>query len=166
MTRTQQQTGGKEAGQNAPAAGLRLVEENATMKQYRYYSDSLSRNMVRSVKRHLPKIGAPLAVRGICHGKGSGWYEVIVRGTLGKLVLRGCSWGYGGEGPHATRDVLVELGVQPGVADDVAFRTANSDVGQGGTVRTKRGTFRGASVGKEYFTVNLETGVATISPRA
>ena len=140
---------------------------NATMKsQYRYYSSTLSRNMVPAVKRHLPKIGTPLAVRGLCHGKFSGWYDVVIKGTLGKLCLRGCSWGYGGEGPHATRDVLVELGVQPGIADDVAFRTDNRDVGQGGTVRTRRGTFRGASVGKEYFSVNLETGVATISPTA
>lgn len=132
-----------------------IKEMNKMKAQYRYYSDSLSRKMVPSLKRHLPKIGEPMTVRGVCQGKFNGWYEVIVTGKLGKLVLRGCSWGYGGEGPHATRDVLVALGVNKEAAETVAFTTPNGDVGQGGTVKTRRGKFRGAAVGKEYFRLHL-----------
>lgn len=125
-------------------------------KTYRYYSPSLSRHMLPAVDKHLPKIGAPLSVEARCEGKGTGWYELIVRGTLGKLVLRGCSWGYMGEGSRATRDVLVRLGVSKFMADNLAFTTPNHDVGGAEMVRSRRGKFRPATVGKVYFKVKLE----------
>ena len=83
-----------------------------TTKRYRYYSEAVSYKTLKAFTRHLPKIGMPTKVEGIYHGKNP-WYEVIVTGTAGKLVLRGCSWGYGGEGPRATEAVLKALGCHP-----------------------------------------------------
>lgn len=98
-------------------------------KKYRYYSTSESRNTLRALDRHLSKIGCPTEVKAVAHGKGWGWYELIVTGMLGKIVLRGCSWGYTGTGPHATRDVLVKLGIPQTEADALAFTTDGKDVG-------------------------------------
>ena len=121
-------------------------------KLYRYFSSSLSRHAVPALKRHLPKIGTPLLARGLCHGKHSGWYELVVRGTNGRIVLRGCSWGYRGEGPHATRDALVLLGIPQHEADRIAFTTPGQDVGNGQTR------------GKEHFRLHLLPQPVTISP--
>jgi hypothetical protein len=123
--------------------------QNATMK-YRYYSSTQSRHTLRSLDRHLPKIGCPEKVEARCEGKHGGWYELVVTGMLGKIVLRGCSWGYHGEGPHATRDALLKLGLPQWEADSLAFTTPNADVGAG-MRQTRRGKFTGASVGKVYF---------------
>ena len=123
------------------------------MKRYRYYSSSLSRHMVPALNKHLPKIGCPTEVRAICHGgrpSDPGWYELVVTGMLGKLVLRGCSWGYGGEGPHATRDVLTALGVRSYEANELAFQTPNHDVGISATKRVGD-HFAPAVKGKVYF---------------
>lgn len=85
--------------------------------------------MLRSVKRHLPKIGCPLTVRATSHGAHLGWYELVVTGKLGKLVLRGCSWGYNGEGCGATVDILKELGIPEHEAKTIVATTSNNDVG-------------------------------------
>ena len=93
------------------------------MKQkYTHYSSSLSCFTKRSLSRHLAKIGPVESVEATFVGKKHGaWYALVVRGTLGKLVLRGCSWGYRGEGPRATRDALLSLGVDQETADGHAF---------------------------------------------
>jgi hypothetical protein len=83
---------------------------------------------MRSVERHLPKIGIPLTVRATSHGKFNGWYRLIISGTLGKLILKGCSWGYNGEGCRATESVLRYLGLNPWEVSD-ALRSSNDDVG-------------------------------------
>lgn len=77
--------------------------------------------MDRSLTRHLPKIGTPRKVEGIYHGKNA-WFRLIITGTLGKIVLRGCSWGYGGEGPRATLNILQRLGCHPFDCEQIAFR--------------------------------------------
>lgn len=107
--------------------------------------------MLPALEKHLPKVGCPTKVEARCEGSGSGWFELVVTGMLGKLVLRGCSWGYRGEGPRATRDVLVKLGVPQHEADALAFSTPSADVGQGLTRLSKSGRHVGASVGKVYF---------------
>ena len=118
--------------------------KNATRQgKYRFYSSSLSRHMVRSVERHLPKIGCPLHVRAISHGANNGWYELIVTGMLGKLVLRGCSWGYYGEGCRATQAVLTMLGVHYWDVERAAFQTPNKTVGEA------------AGKGQEFFKFHL-----------
>lgn len=113
------------------------------MKKYRYYSSSLSRHMVPALKRHIAKIGCPLTARGINHGRGNGWYELVISGEKGKLVLRGCSWGYKGEGPHATRDVLMLLGIPQHEAEEIAFKTNGAAVGTMG------------AKGRQFFKVHL-----------
>lgn len=125
------------------------------MSRYRFYSRSESRHMLAAVDRHISKVGTPLKAEAICAGKGTGWYELVVTGTAGKLVLRGCSWGYSGEGSRATRDVLVRLGIGLLEAEELAFRTPNADVGGSETVRSRRGKFRPATAGKVYFKVHL-----------
>lgn len=89
--------------------------------KYRYYSDSLSRKMVPALEKHLSKIGKPLKVEGLYHGKNP-WFELVVTGEAGKLVLRGCSWGYYGEGPRATEAVLRKLGVHSFDVEQIAFK--------------------------------------------
>ncbi len=105
-----------------------MKTESKFKYKYRYVSSSLSRHMISAVEKYLPKIGKPQNVRGIFAGGRNNsrpWYRVIISGENGKLVLRGCSWGYGGEGPHATRDVLLKLGVDQFIADKAAFRSDN-----------------------------------------
>ena len=40
-------------------------------------------------------------------------YNLRIIGSKGGIYLSGCSCGYSGEGPHGTRQILVELGVEP-----------------------------------------------------
>lgn len=132
--------------------------------KYRYYSSTLSRHMLPALDKHLPKIGCPTKVEARCEGGGNGWFELVVTGMLGKLVLRGCSWGYRGEGPHATRDVLVKLGYSQHEADALAFNTPGNDVGTGAT-RVAKSRVRGdhyypAAKGKVYFRRALMPQVA------
>jgi len=113
---------------NQKAGGSRRSPRGASrkhMKQYRYYSSSLSRHMARSLDKHLAKIGEPTRVEGHYRGgrrNSNPWFFVVIFGTAGKLCLKGCSWGYGGEGPHATKAVLTRLGVHPFDVDTVCFK--------------------------------------------
>ena len=84
-----------------------------------------TRHSLRSFSRHLAKIGKPRYGRGIFAGKHP-WYEVVIRGERGSLVLGGCSWGYYGEGSHGTEEVLTKLGVPKIQAEDIAFKADNS----------------------------------------
>jgi len=127
------------------------MKTNATKSKYRYYSPSLSRHMLPALDRHLAKVGRLKSVKAVCAGRGSGWYELVVTGEAGKLVLRGCSWGYYGEGCRATRDVLVRLGFPIIEAEHLAFTTPNKDVGGSEAVRSRRGKFRPAALNKVYF---------------
>lgn len=108
-----------------------VAHPNATMKNhYRYYSSSLSRHTLRSLDKHLHKIGTPLTATGESRGdRRTGWFCLVVRGTAGTIYLRGCSWGYGGEGPHATYHALIKLGVPHGEARKAAFTTSGDKVG-------------------------------------
>ena len=75
--------------------------------KYKYVSSTLSRHTLRSLDRHLVKIGEIKTIRAMYSDRT--WYRLIVTGTTGRLVLRGCSWGYGGEGPQATEAALRRL---------------------------------------------------------
>lgn len=98
------------------------------MSRYRYYGPSLSRTVLPALDKHLPKIGCPVKVEARCEGVGHGWYELVVTGMLGKLVLRGCSWGYHGEGSRATEAVLRRLGLDWDAAT-LSYQTPNQEVG-------------------------------------
>jgi len=105
--------------------------------KYRFRSSTLSRHAVPSLIKHLSKIGLPRYVRGIYAGKNP-WYSIAIRGDNGTIVLRGCSWGYHGEGPHATVAVLRMLGINEPEAKLVAFNTPNTDMPQSGTKQAFR----------------------------
>jgi len=96
--------------------------------QYRHHSTyGLTRHALRSFERHLPKIGEPLDVQGaFVKMKHGAWYSVIIHGTDGSLVLRGCSWGYSGEGPRGTEQVLKALGVHPFDVHACAFEAPDA----------------------------------------
>lgn len=90
--------------------------------------DGLSRNVQRCLQRHIEKIGVPTEVTGYFGGrKHNPWYRVAVVGTAGRIVLTGCAWGYGGEGPQATEQLLRNLGVHPFDAIQVSRRADNRD---------------------------------------
>jgi hypothetical protein len=69
--------------------------------------------------------------------------EVIrVTGTHGTVRLFGLCWGYGGEGPHALRDLLMFLGLKAGHAGLVAFqmpRRGHSELGVDWTLEFNAG---------------------------
>jgi hypothetical protein len=44
-------------------------------------------------------------------------YTFKALGERGEIWLSGCNCGYGGEGPHGTKKILVELGIKDDVAD-------------------------------------------------
>jgi hypothetical protein len=52
---------------------------------------------------------------------------VMVIGTRGSARFEGFLWGYGGEGPHGLRNLLLMLGVPIGVAKHVAFDKTRQD---------------------------------------
>jgi len=79
-------------------------------RKYTYTApNSLSRSVKGQIKKHLPKIGKLVSV--VATFSDSDWYKLTINGEDGRVILRGCSWGYSGEGCHATYDVLTELGV-------------------------------------------------------
>ena len=119
------------SGNKNPAKNIKnpMLKNPTATRKYVYRSSSLSRHMIRSLDRHMAKIGTPLYARGISHGNYGGWYRVIVAGTNGRLVLKGCSWGYSGEGCRATESVLIRLGCPMAEIEQAAFRTPNTGVG-------------------------------------
>ena len=101
--------------------------------KYRHRSIAGStRHSLRSFYRHFHKIGTPRYVRGVFAGKPYPWYSVIIRGTRGSLLLRGCGWGYSGEGPRGTEEVLTKLGCHPFDVQRCAFEAPNKDVPKSG----------------------------------
>ena len=99
-------------------------------KEYRHRSQSSTRYSLLAFQKYLPKIGQPLYVRGIWAGGYKGipnpWYRLVIRGTKGSLILPGCSWGYGGEGPHGTEEVLKALHIHPFDVQQIAFQAPNT----------------------------------------
>jgi hypothetical protein len=125
------------------------------MKNYTYTQQvGCSSQSLKSLDRHVAKIGDVVMVRGYYGGrKLNPWYRLAVRGTRGTLYLTGCSWGYSGQGPRTTADVMVKLGVPRGYAERVAFNTSNED-----TNRPMHLSF-----GKTAFVVTSGTIAALIS---
>jgi hypothetical protein len=50
---------------------------------------------------------------------------VMVTGENGTARFSGCQWGYGGSGPHLTRDLLMQCGLPKVEADAIAFKSTN-----------------------------------------
>lgn len=75
--------------------------------------------------RALKKIGKVLYVKGYRYfGRYHTSHEaVLVRGEKGSVRFGGLLWGYGGEGPRGTHELLTLLGVPADRAWEVAFQT-------------------------------------------
>lgn len=92
------------------------------VRTYRHRSVESTRTALRSWSKFRHKIGTPRYVRGIFSGsKTYPWYRVVVRGDRGSIVLRGCSWGFSGEGPRGTEEVLRSLSIPPFYCIHAAF---------------------------------------------
>jgi hypothetical protein len=91
------------------------------MQSYRFRdcTAGVTRISLRSLKKHLDKIGKPRDILGYsvnykpCKTRPYGTNEirVRVRGEDGYLVLKGFLWGYGGEGPSGLKQLFKKLGV-------------------------------------------------------
>jgi hypothetical protein len=102
--------------------------------RYRYRFCNCSSKVMPAAKRHLWKLGTLISIQGYrYHGRYCTDHEaVLIRGTKGTARMSGVCWGYGGEGPHALRDLLLLLGVDKATADKTAFTTPRSDSHVGG----------------------------------
>jgi len=52
---------------------------------------------------------------------------IMVYGEHGTARFEGLSWGYGGEGPRGTHQLLIACGVPDTLAKDAAFKTNRQD---------------------------------------
>lgn len=103
---------------------------------YRYRYEGPSRNVVSRFVKHADRIGKVVKVvaKRFVSTRSYMWegerrsyttdHEVLmVYGETGTARLSGCCWGYGGEGPHAVRDLLVAVGLPNADADRFAFES-------------------------------------------
>jgi len=85
------------------------------MYYHRARHPGITRISLRSMHRHLSKIGTPLWAEAYSmnvktrNGDSSRCY-VVVTGTTGKIRFGGFSWGYHGEGPRGLQALLDALG--------------------------------------------------------
>lgn len=122
---------------------LKATEIKKPARKYRYRSPLCgSVTTPTYVKRHLAKLGEIKTIRGYRYerwnakrdeqGRIVGSYRtvheaVLVIGLRGSARFSGVCWGYGGSGPHALRDALVEAGVRNDLASQTAFTATRRD---------------------------------------
>jgi hypothetical protein len=90
---------------------------------YRYLNNSGSTaRCLLGVSRHLHKVGEVKSVEAYDYHTIRGGVPVTntrvkVKGTLGYAAFIGLNFGYGGKGPHGTRQLLTRLGVPNTLVD-------------------------------------------------
>jgi hypothetical protein len=92
---------------------------------YRYRCEKGTTRAARAMFHKCAKLGAISEVRGVRYYArhiGATQERVFVVGPYGTARFDGLCWGYGGEGPHGLRDLLMFLGLGRDVAEAVAFR--------------------------------------------
>jgi hypothetical protein len=96
---------------------------------YRYrYKGGTTRGAISRFTTPLAKLGKLLYVRAYRYQGIHGLNEaVLVRGENGTARFSGLCWGYGGEGPRGTAQLLIALGVNPDTAQTLAFKTPRKD---------------------------------------
>lgn len=97
---------------------------------YRYrYNGGTTRGARDRFAKIIAKLGTILSVKGYRYfGRYGTTHEaVMVKGTKGTARFGGCLWGYGGEGPRGTHELLLTLGVDAKLADRMAFRMKRRD---------------------------------------
>ncbi len=85
----------------------------AVKSKYRYRDPRGStKSSLDAFKNHLPKIGEVIKIKGyVYRGKHGNNSAVMVCGEHGTMRLTGLGWGYSGEGPRGTTQVLQALNV-------------------------------------------------------
>ena len=90
----------------------------------------VTRLSLRSIRRHLAKVGTIQYIRGYIDGLNK-WNRVAIVGDKGRMILGGFCWGYCGEGPRGLRETLMLCGVDEKYASTVAFTTPTNQSHQG-----------------------------------
>jgi hypothetical protein len=93
---------------------------------YRYrYEGGTTRGARARFDRVLKRLGKLRYVKGYRYfGRYQTDHEaVLLRGENGSARFGGLLWGYGGEGPHGTHELLIKIGLSREEADKYAFRT-------------------------------------------
>lgn len=95
------------------------------MIRYRENAGYTKRSIDRFTK-HIGRLGKLSYVKGYRYrGRYQAIHEgVLIKGENGTIRLSGLCWGYGGEGPHGLKTVLMALGVAEPIAHTTAFHTA------------------------------------------
>lgn len=115
---------------------------NQVKSKYRYRSPNrASHCMMAFVNKNLAKIGAIKSITGVrwsawinvtvdgveTKRRSNGSEAILIRGENGTARFTGVCWGYGGEGPHTLRDILLHAGVPQAMADAIAFKSTRFD---------------------------------------
>ena len=93
---------------------------------YRYrYNGGTTRGAIKRFDRLIKRLGKIHTVRGYRYiGRYRADHEaVLLKGENGSARLGGLLWGYGGEGPRGTYDLLQRLGLSEDEARKIAFET-------------------------------------------
>lgn len=92
--------------------------------KYRYRNDRSTRQC-RDRFDKIARLGTILYVKGYrYHGRYDTDHEaVLVVGTEGSARFGGLLWGYQGEGPRGTRELLILLGLSANQSEDIAYYT-------------------------------------------
>lgn len=100
--------------------------------EYRYRNDRSTRSNIEVFDRVLNKLGKIKTVRAVVYrNKHKVETEtILVRGENGYARFGGLNWGYSGEGPRGTQELLKKLGVNQDVASWIATATTNFEIGE------------------------------------
>ena len=97
---------------------------------YRYrYDGGTTRGAQKRFDRLLKRLGKIIVVRGYRYrGRYNTTHEaVMLKGENGTARFSGLLWGYGGEGPRGTLELLQKLGLSKEAANKIAFETPRKD---------------------------------------
>jgi hypothetical protein len=94
------------------------------MIRYRDNAGCTQHSIARFTK-HIGRLGKLSYIKGYRYrGRYQAIHEgVLIRGENGTLRFNGFCWGYGGEGPHGLKTILLKLGVDEPIAHQTAFHT-------------------------------------------
>ena len=100
--------------------------------EYRYRNDRSTRSNIEVFDRVLNKLGRIKTVRAVVYRNK---YRVetetiLVRGENGYARFGGLNWGYSGEGPRGTQQLLKKLGVNQEIANFLCFNETTFELGE------------------------------------
>jgi hypothetical protein len=102
----------------------------------RYRRMACSTNQAIKAFSHLPRLGklSKIVAKRFRVTRSAGGHTftatheaIMVYGEHGTARFEGLCWGYGGEGPRGTHQLLLACGVADPLAKDAAFKTPRKD---------------------------------------